>query len=179
MRVDRDGTQSIQPSFFCNDPQVRALLASFTKALKTQDAGAFQSLVSQDHGLKLGYLRGGAIANYSPAQVGWLFSSTYQMHWGAAPGSGMEVTGPFSQIILPKLIDVLAGTYTPYCNELKTGGASYQVAWPDDYLNINFLSLLRAGPAGEELNWRTWMMGVEYSDGKPFVFALNHFAWEP
>ena len=93
-------TQSIQPSFFCNDAEVKALLTSFTNALKKKDAAVFQSLVSQDHGLKLKYLRGGAIANYSPAQVGWLFSSTYLMHWGAAPGSGMEVTGSFTQIIL-------------------------------------------------------------------------------
>jgi hypothetical protein len=172
-------TQSISSSFFCNDPQVKTLLASFSNALKTKDAGVFQTLVSPAHGLKLGYLRGGTIANYSLAQVGWLFSSTYPMHWGEAPGSGMAVTGSFSQIILPKLIDVLAGNYALYCNELKVGGASYPVAWPDDYVNINFLSLYRAGSAGEELNWRTWMMGVEYSDSKPTIFALNHFTWEP
>ena len=172
-------TQIVSPNAFCSDAQVQALLASFKGAIQKKDGDALKTMVSPAHGLSLHYIRGGTIANYTPDEAGWVFNSTYQMNWGSSAGSGKEVIGTFTQVILPKLQDVLGGSYTPACDQIKTGGASYPVAWPDDYHNINYYSLYRPGPAGNELNWRTWLVGVEYVAGKPYLFGLIHLEWEP
>lgn len=172
-------TQIISPSAFCSDPQVPALLGKFKDAILKKDGSLLGSLVGPIHGLSLFYLRGGTVANYTPEEASWVFSSTYQMRWGSAAGSGKEVVGSFSQVILPRLADVLSGNYTANCNQIKTGGASYPTNWPDEYRAINYYSLYRAGPAGNEMNWRTWVVGVEYIGNKPYLISLTHYEWEP
>jgi hypothetical protein len=37
----------------------------------------------------------------------------------------------------------------------------------------------KPGAAGQEQDWRTWLAGIEYSKGKPYLFALLHLFWEP
>ncbi len=32
---------------------------------------------------------------------------------------------------------------------------------------------------GVDLDLRYWLVGVEYYQGQPYVFAMKHFAWEP
>ncbi len=173
-------TEKVTPAAFCKDNQVTDLLAHFKQALDQKDGKALASLVSPQHGMILRYLRGGAVVNYTPDQVKWLFSSTYIMDWGAHPGSGLEVKGSFHQEVLPKLLDVIdSGDVQTTCNNPELGGATYTYQWPYEYGNINFYSLYRPGPANQELNWRTWLVGVEYVDGKPTVFALAQLSWEP
>ena len=29
------------------------------------------------------------------------------------------------------------------------------------------------------LDWHTWAIGIEYVDGKPYIYALMQFFWEP
>ncbi len=29
------------------------------------------------------------------------------------------------------------------------------------------------------MDWHTWVMGIEYVSGKPYVYALIQFFWEP
>lgn len=172
-------TQIVSPNAFCSDAQVQTLLGNFKGAVQKKNGDALKAMVSPVHGLSLYFIRGGTIANYTPDEASWVFQSTYQMKWGPAPGSGKDVVGSFTQVILPKLQDVLGASYTLTCNQIKTGGASYPVAWPDEYHNINFYSLYRPGPAGNELNWRTWVAGIEYVGGKPYLISLLHFEWEP
>ena len=109
----------------------------------------------------------------------WAFQSTYEVNWGDGYGSGEPVTGTFPEIVLPALQDVFKNvTFT--CNEVVLGGATYVVEWPTEYTNINFYSLHNPGtePFGG-LDWRTWLAGVEYVDGQPYLFALLNYQWEP
>jgi hypothetical protein len=34
-------------------------------------------------------------------------------------------------------------------------------------------------PDDTELGWRTFLAGIEYVDGKPYLMTLVHFDWEP
>jgi hypothetical protein len=126
------------------------------------------------------YHRGGARSIHDAEHARWVFESTYQVNWGPAPGSGLDTIGSFQQIIEPKLEEVLGASFTTGCNQILLGGASYVVTWPPELANIPFDSLYKPGTETYGgLDWQTWLMGVEYVSGKPYVFSLSYYAWEP
>jgi len=172
-------TERVEPPVFCADARVEALIEQFKTALNHQDGALLSRLVSPVHGLFLQYLRGGTVANYSPQEAGWVFNSTYVVNWGLHPASGLEVKGTFKDEVLPKLLDVLTADYEERCNDPGLGGTTYLFIWPTEYKNINFVSLHRPGSPGIELDWRTWLIGIEYVQGEPYLFALLHLTWEP
>ena len=172
-------TEAVPPAKFCNDPRVNLLLDRLVEAMNRQDGELFASLVSPAHGLSLTYLRTGNTANYSVEEARWLFKSTYVTNWGTHPASGQEVKATFRDEVLPQLLEVLSGGFARGCNELLLGASNYIFEWPFEYRHINFYSLHKPGSTGVELDWRTWLVGVEYVDGQPYLFALIHLFWEP
>jgi Bacterial SH3 domain len=173
-------TEYVNPAPFCADGRVTTLLQNLKTAVNTTDGELFKSLISPAHGLDVVYVRGGTVANYSPEEAGWVFQSTYEVNWGAGAGSGEPVKGTFPGIVLPALQDVFKNE-TLTCDEIKHGGATYEVEWPSEYSNINFYSLYNPGldPSSNGLDWRTWLAGIEYTDGQPYLFALLNYQWEP
>jgi hypothetical protein len=119
------------------------------------------------------------VINFDRVHAPFVFESTYEHNWGASPASGLDEVGSFHEVILPNLLDVFNASYTLSCNAVQTGGASYDTSWPAEYAGVNFYSVYRPGAAGDELNWRTWLVGVEYVGGQPVLFGLVHLAWEP
>jgi len=61
----------------------------------------------------------------------------------------------------------------------QTGGASYDTSWPKPYANVNFYSIYKPGPAGNENSWRTLLVGVEYVQNQPYIFSVTQLQWEP
>ncbi len=173
-------TEYVPSSAFCTDGRVVSLLGNLETAINTMNSELFKSLVSPAHGLNVVYIRDGMIANYSPEEASWAFQSTYVVDWGVGFGSGKPVAGTFPKIILPALQDVYKNA-SLFCNEIKLGGATYLVEWPIEYANINYYSLHNPGndPAYGGLDWRTWLVGVEYVEDQPNLFALLHYQWEP
>ena len=90
------------------------------------------------------------------------------------------MTGTFPEVVLPGLQDVFKNLNT-FCNQIKLGGATYGVEWPPEYANLNFYSLHNPGndPSYDGLDWSTWLAGIEYVKGQPYLFALLHYNWEP
>jgi hypothetical protein len=172
-------TEYVAPAAFCADGRVNTLLSNFANALKTSDGGTLASLVSPSHGMTVRLWRNGNAITFLPQDTRWIFTSTYEHDWGAAPGSGLDTVGAIHVVVLPKWLDVLNASYTTACNVIQTGGASYNPAWPEIYANINFYSLYKPGPAGNELSWRTLLIGVEYVNGLPYIFSLTQLDWEP
>ena len=110
----------------------------------------------------------------------WVFTSTYAHHWGAAPGSGKDTVGSVHSVVFPKLLDVFnTPGYVLGCDAVQTGGASYDTSWLAQYANINYYSVYKPGPAGNELSWRTVLVGVEYVGGQPYLFSTTQLEWEP
>jgi hypothetical protein len=123
------------------------------------------------------YLRYGTVVNYDQEHAKFLFETTFEVDWGSEPGSGAERTGSFHDVIVPDLKKVLDQSYTLHCNELKYGGASYEVRWPYEK---GFYSVYFPGTAANgNMDWRTWVVGIEYVNGKPYIYALEQFFWEP
>ena len=173
-------TEFVTPASFCADARVMTLLQNLEKAVNTTDGELFKSLASPAHGLDVVYVRNGMVANYSPEEAGWAFQSTYEVNWGPSAGSGEPVTGTFPEIILPALQDAFKNK-TLTCDEIKLGGATYEAEWPSEYANINFYSIYNPGndPSYDGLDWSTWLAGIEYVKGQPYLFALLYYNWEP
>lgn len=161
----------------CSDPQVTALIDSFKRAITTADGQLLASLVSPASGLDVYYFHIGAMVNYDQKHAKFLFETTFEVNWGAHPASGIEKIGSFHDVVVPDLVNSFSQSYTLHCNELKYGGASYPVAFPyeKDFYSIYFPGT----EANGYLDWHTWVVGVEYVDGKPYLYALMQFFWEP
>lgn len=173
-------TESVTSSTFCADTRVTNLLNSLKTALLNSDGKLLSSLVSPAHGLDLRFWRYGTVANYSPEEAQWVFQSDYVMSWGAAPGSGEETSGTFRAQPLPKLQEVFGANYALHCNNTLDLATFSLEPWPAEYSNINFYTIYKTGTEQYGgLDWRAWTVGVEYVEGKPTLFALIHFQWEP
>ena len=173
-------TEHVTSSAYCSDSRVTDLLDRLETALLNSDGGLLSSLVSPIHGLDLRLWRYGAVANYSPEEAAWVFQSEYVMNWGPAPGSGEETSGTFSAQPLPKLQEVFGSSHSQHCNDTLDLATFSLEPWPPEYANINFHTVYK--PGSEQyggLDWHAWTVGVEYAQGKPTLFALIHYQWEP
>jgi hypothetical protein len=161
----------------CTDPQMTALIDSLKSAVLTSDGTLLSSLVSPERGMDVAFFRDGIVINYKPEQAKFLFETTFEVNWGTEPGSGAEKIGSFHDVVVPELVKAFNQPYTLHCNELKHGGATYELAWPYDG---DFYSVYFPGTeANGLLDWHTWVVGVEYVNNKPYIYALTQFFWEP
>ncbi len=174
------GTPATSPggaASICNDPQVTALIDSFKSAILNANGEVFGSLVSPARGMDVAFFRDGATINYDQNHAKFLFVTTYQVDWGAEPGSGAAKRGAFHEVVVPKLKESFNQAYTLQCNELSHGGATYDLKWP---YQGEFYSVYFPGTeANGNMDWHNWVMGIEYVSGKPYVYALMQFFWEP
>jgi hypothetical protein len=174
---DATGSPPANPSTICNDPQVTALIDSFKKAILDSDGPLLSSLVSPSRGMDVAYYRDGTVITYKPEHAKFLFETTFQVDWGTEPGSGAMKRGSFHEVVLPELVSIFNQPYTLHCNELKHGGATYELVWEYE---SEFYSIYFPGTqANGNMDWHTWVMGIEYVSGKPYVYALMQFFWEP
>jgi hypothetical protein len=162
---------------FCADPQVTALIDSLKKAVTTADGPLLASLVSPASGMDVAFYHNGNVVNYDQEHAKFLFETTFEADWGTHPASGEEKTGSFHDVVVPELVKSFGQPYTLYCNELKHGGASYPVTFPykKDYYSVYYPGTNANG----NMDWHTWVVGIEYVNGKPYVYALEQFFWEP
>jgi hypothetical protein len=153
------------------------LIDSLKTSMLTSDGPLLASVVSPSSGMDVSYFHNGTVVNYQPDQAKFLFETTYEVDWGVEPGSGAPKQGSFHDVVVPALGKMFNQPYTLHCNELKHGGATYPVTFPYDkgYYSIHFPGT----EANGFLDWQTWVAGVEYVDGQPYIYALMQFFWEP
>lgn len=173
-------TEYIAPADFCTDSRVSGLLNDLEIALLNSNGELLSSLVSPVHGIDLRLWRYGTVANYTQEEASWVFLSDYVVSWGPAPGSGLDTVGTFSAEPLPKLQEVFGANYSLHCNDTLDLATFSVEPWPPEYANINFYTVYKPGTEQYGgLDWRAWTVGVEYVQGKPTLFALIHYQWEP
>ena len=165
------------PATICNDPKVTALIDSFKSAILNSNGSLLSSLVSPSRGMDVAFFRDGTVITYDQNHAKFLFETTYQVDWGAEPGSGAAKKGSFHDVVVPKLRESFNQPYELHCNELSHGGATYELKWP---YQGEFYSVYFPGTAANgNMDWHNWVMGIEYVNGKPYVYALMQFFWEP
>jgi hypothetical protein len=172
-------TEYVAPVAFCADTRVNTLLTNFGNALATSNGETLAALVSPAHGMAVRLWRYGNVVIFHTNDAPWVFGSTYVHHWGEAPGSGLDTNGAFHVVVLPKLLDVFNASYSLTCNSLGTAAQYGSEPWPNLYANINYYTVYKPGTPGVDLDFRYWLVGVEYMQGRPYVFGLIHFQWEP
>ena len=165
------------PPPFCVDPQPVSLINSLKRSLLTADGALLSTLVHPVRGMEVRWVRYGKAITYTAEQARFLYETIFEADWGDEPGSGLPKKGAFHDVIVPDFLKVFNQPYTLHCNELQYGGATYEVEYPYDG---NFYSVYFAGTDQYGfLDWHTWVIGMEYSDGKPFIIAMMQFFWEP
>ncbi len=163
--------EQVSSAVFCADTRANTLLASLQTALNTSDGAALAALVNARHGVDIRLHARGSGVNFSPTTATSLFTSATSHNWGSAEGTGTVSIGAFNAVMLPLLREVFAAP-TPLCNDDSTPALMGQ-AWP--YPGINFYAL--RSPV--DFPWRIIMVGVEYVDGQPYLFALINAQWGP
>ncbi len=171
-------TECMPSADFCSDPQVTTLLENLKQAILNEDGSLLASLVSPAHGLEVYYWRYGPSANYTAEEASWVFNSDYEVNWGAGP-SDIDDVGTFRQIPLPALLDVFnAPDYQQQCNDPSSVNM-YPEPYPKRYSGINYYALHKPATPDVDLDWATWLVGVEYVKDSPYLFTLIYFQWEP
>jgi hypothetical protein len=161
----------------CTDPQVVTLIDSLKRSMLNGDGPLLSSLVSPN-GMEVRYFRSTQTPiTYTPYQATFLFETTFQADWGAEPGSGQNKKGAFHDVVVPDMQKLFNQPYTLHCNEIRHGGATYDVKWP---YNKDFYAIYFPGTDQySQMDWHTWVVGVEYTNSKPTIYALINYFWEP
>ncbi len=169
-------TEQVSPQGFAADSRPLAIISSLKDALNTQNGTLFASLVNPRRGLSISYWQYNTPIVYSAAQAASIFSSTTSFDWGPGPGGSANLVGTFTDAMRPKLLDVFNASYVTEPNGLSYI-SMYPNPWP--FSLWNYYNVYRPGTPGIELDWRAWLAGFEYIDGKPYLTALRHVTWEP
>lgn len=172
-------TEYVAPDAFCADARVATMLTNLGAALTASDGSSLAALASPAHGVDVRLWRHESNINFPPENLRWVFDSTYVHGWGAAPGSGEPVSGSFKDVVLPRLLEVFNSPYEKTCNDVGIAAAFSMQPWPFEYSNIGYFQVLKPATPGIEMDWRIWLVGVEYVGGQPYVFTLIHYEWEP
>jgi len=174
-------TEVVPGDAFCRDPRTATLVNDFVTAIQTRNGEALAPLVSPTHGLTIRVSWWNPEVNFRGGnQFANIFVDPTIYEWGIQDGSGLPIQGSFSDEIVPWLDDVLDAEFNHYCNDLEngSGGSAGFTLWPYAYQNINYVALYRVAAPGDELNWRTWVAGITYHQGQPYIAFLVQYHWE-
>lgn len=172
-------TEYVPSATFCSDSKVKTLLTDLGTAIKETNGAALTALVSPKHGLDFRLVSNNTPVNYPASDAATVFTSNAVQNWGAALGSdAVKVNGTFADVMQPKLLEVFKSSYELSCNTAGKIVSPANISWPSAYSTVNFYTLYK--PAADEKDkWRAFMVGIEYIEGKPYVFALVNFEPAP
>jgi hypothetical protein len=171
-------TEDIASEDFCADAEARGLLDQLSTAIEGRDGNTLANLSNPSRGLRFRrycHLDG---VRFEYEQINNVFNLNQDYFWGGEDGSGEDINGSFSEIIVPLLVRDLVQATEVGCNEILNGGTAGSVELPFRYEGANFYSLYRPAPAGQELDWGTWVVGIERWQEEFFVSFLVHYQWE-
>jgi len=172
-------TELISQEDFCNDEDVEKLVDAAFEALVNEDGDELSQLVAEGRSLRFRRHWWNPEVIINKDEVASLFESEESYSWGIADGSGDPIEGTFSEVILPLLERNLKAHSERGCDEILHGGTAGLVQLPTSYEGTNYYSFFRpAGPDEFELDWGTWVMGVEFWQGQPYLSYLVHYEWE-
>jgi hypothetical protein len=172
-------TEAIAADDFCADPRVIDLLNSLRIEVEEGDDGGVAGLLNDNRGLTVRLNWYSPEIHYTVEQVSDLFSSLDEVEWGTMADSGLTVIGSFQDVMTPKLEDVFLRAPEATCNALKYGSTAGQILWPDELTNMKFYGVFRSSEVdGNEFDWRSWAVGIEFVDGNPYIATLIHYSSE-
>lgn len=161
---------------FCADPRIPSLIEQLKGSMNQSNGDMFATLVSPTHGVNVRLWAYNAGVNFNTTNAVSVFTSTDSYNWGGGP-SGVPDVGSFKDLIQPKLLEVLnAPNMETYCDNL-TKVFPLSNPWP--YPNIHYYNLYKPATPGNEFDFRTWLIGFEYVNDQPYLYAMVTIIWEP
>jgi uncharacterized protein YraI len=172
-------TEQVFSEAFCDDPAAQAVVTNLKTAISERDPVLLSALISPARGLLIRYSWWNPEVRLRASDVSDFFSGTRSYDWGTADGSGFDIAGSPAEVILPMLdADLLSGEIAG-CNEVVGGPTAGMLELPYEYEAVNFLSVYRPAPDNfNEFDWGTWVVGIEYWGGVPYLSYLVHYEWE-
>lgn len=160
---------------FCADTRIAPLIDQLKGSMNQSNGDMFSAIVNPTAGVDVRLWAYASPVNFNTTGAKNIFADTTSYTWGGGP-SGIPDVGTFKDIIQPKLLDVLnAPNMETYCDNLTK---VYPLATPWPYPNMRYYNLYKpASTAG--FDFRTWLVGIEYVNGQPYISALVTIVWEP
>ncbi len=171
-------TEDIPSDVFCADSEARALLDEITAVIENRNGNGLADISSLTRGLRFRRYWHQDGVRFEDEEIANVFSSSQSYFWGIADGTGDDINGSFSEIILPRLDRNLLQATEIGCNEILNGGSAGFIQLPFRYEGANYFSMYRPAPADQELDWGTWVVGIERWQEQYFVSFLVHYEWE-
>jgi hypothetical protein len=171
--------EAVSPQEFCADGDSKQIIDNLIEAIESRDSLLMAELVGDGRSLRIRRNWWNPEANLDSDIIPEIFFSMQSYHWGVADGSGQAIEGTFNAIIKPLLDKNLLGASEIGCGTILHGGTAGLVQLPVEYEGINFYSLYRPAGANEfELEWGTWVVGIETWQGVYRLSFLVHYEWE-
>jgi hypothetical protein len=163
---------------FCSDAAARRIVDDFKVALQGRDGPLLARLVHPKRGLLVRLNWWNPEVRFSQPAVETVFNSDTSYDWGVEDGSGQSLVGSFKVVVQPLLEADFSGTPQVHCNNLVAGGSAGIIQLPFEYSAVNYYAIFRPPAADSEFDWGTWVLGIEYWSGKPYLSFLVHYEWE-
>lgn len=173
-------TEQVAPKTFCRDAAAFEVVMNLKTAVEQRDSTKLRALIAQGRGLLVRLHRWNTEVQFTPDEVANFFADPTVRNWGVGQGSGDPIDGTVAEILLPKLDRDLLPDDLLSCNKVSGGATTGLLTLPDGYEAVNFYSVYRTAPIdeGNEFDWGTWIVGIEYWDGRPYLSFLVHYVWE-
>lgn len=171
-------TTDIPQAQFCADAAVTRLIAELQTAVANRDDALLGQLIHPERGIRIHTYWWNAAVLIRGAEAQRLFSSPTSYDWGIADGSGLPIVGSFAQVILPDLERDLLLASEKGCQEILHGATAGWVRLPDGYEQAPYVSLYRPAKDDISFDWGTWVIGVEWWNGRYYLSYLVHYQWE-
>jgi hypothetical protein len=171
--------EEVSAEDFCADGDSRQVVEKLLHAVDTGDGALLAELVEEGRPLRIRRHWWNPEAILDSNSIPGIFASTQSYDWGTADGSGDTIVGTFDASIKPLLEKNLIGATEIGCGAILHGGTAGIVQLPNAYEGISFYSLYRpAGPDEFEMDWGTWVVGIETWKGVYRLTFLVHYEWE-
>lgn len=171
-------TEAVSEGDFCDDSQVIELLTTFRRLIEAKEYANLHKVIIPNKGLSIRLNWYSPDINVSQETIADIFINLEEIEWGTMVDSGLAVVGSFQEVIYPKLIDVILQSPEYTCNHLQSGNTANEPIWPDEFVNLNYYGAYRPALNGNEFDWRTWAIGIEYFEGEPFISVIIHYSSE-
>jgi hypothetical protein len=172
-------TEMVSEADFCNSANVLGLLTDFRAAVEAKDGEALAELIHPEHGLTIHRYWWNPAVRFEQSAVADLFTSDEDYYWGRADGTGFDMNGSFMEYIYPRMERNLLPATELGCNEILHGATAGHVWLPEGYENVNFYAIYRPYAEDQfELDWGTWVVGIERWQGGYYISYLVHYEWE-
>ena len=165
-------TEQVSSAAFCGDGGISGMIGQIKQAVDWSDGSTFGSLVSPRHGVRVGYWQHQTVITYAQPNAAGIFKDPTEVNWGAGPSSIPDV-GTFAAVVQPDMAEVLDSSYQTACDD-PSYASMFPNAWP--YPNVHYYAVVK--PPTNTFDWKVWLFGFEYVDGRPFLYGTVHFVWD-